>query len=196
MQRGRLVMKLLQIHHRHEQELRRIKSDRARRVADEASRVVAGSALDSSTQNDSSLEAAPDLSDIGAAEWPALEAAARVSRLLPPKLIQAITGKLPPALSEEFLASVYSFDGIPSLEPRVIQAVIRNSEKRTLAIALLGAPDEVFFAITRNMSSRAGRMLQEDMESLLAAGELKTRDVHEARHAISSAIRTRLTSKE
>lgn len=167
---ARRVLKLLQLHHRQRRESERIVRELADRV-----RKQVDSALERTGGEDH--------------PWPALEAAASLARGLPPRLRDTIAEKLPPELEEQFLDALYSFDALPSLEARVIQAIVRRANKRTLAIALLGAPDEHFRAITGNMSRRAAEMLREDMESLLAAGELSTRDVHDARTALSSVIR-------
>ncbi len=129
----------------------------------------------------------------GESEWPALESAAAVARTLPQEsraqVISAVSERLPSPLADEFLAAIYSFEALPMLPALTIQSVLQRTDKRTLAIALLGAPDAVFQAVTANMSRRAAAMLTEDMESLLASGELRTRDVHDARRAVSSLIR-------
>jgi flagellar motor switch protein FliG len=120
---------------------------------------------------------------------PALDAASRLMRGLPHRYREAIIRKLPPELEEELLRALFSFDALPTLADREIQSVVRKADKRTLAISLLGAPEEHFHAVTSNMSRRAAEMLREDMESLLASGDLKTRDVHDARSALSSLVR-------
>lgn len=95
-------------------------------------------------------------------------------------------------MAEEFLASVYSFESLPLLEQRAVERIIRRADKRTLAVALLGASEPVHAAVTRGMSSRAAEMLREDLEHLLASGDLHTSDVREARAAIASIIRESL----
>lgn len=171
-------MKLLEVHHRQQAELKKARETIARRTAEEVRRLLA----DSSPAPEA--EAAAPASDT-----PAIDAAARLARDLPRSIHRAIEAKLPPPLAEEFDAAVYSFDGLPTLAGREVQRVIHHADKRTLAIALLGTHDELFHTVTANMSSRAASMLKEDMESLLASGELSTRDVHDARVQLSSVIR-------
>lgn len=173
---ARRVMKLLELHHRHQ---RRLEQERHRLAAEIRQRVARLLGDEEwSDQEDGDPEG-----------WPALKAATRLARDLPGELRQTILRKLPPPLEEEFLTSLYSFDAIPTLPSRTLQEIVRKAGKRELAISLLGAPDDYFHAITRSMSTRAAEMLKEDMEGLLASGELRTRDVQSARSTLSSVIR-------
>ena len=172
--RGRRVLKLLEVHHRQQRELEQVRKDLARRYASAVSKLA---------------PSAPADAEPTAPEWPALEAATTLARDLPASLRAAVVKKLPPALADEFLGSLFSFDAIPHLPDRELELVVRRADKRALATALLGAPDTYFHAVTRRMSTRAAQMLREDMESLLASGDLRTRDVQDARRALSSVIR-------
>lgn len=184
---ARRILKLLQTHHRHHRESERLLRELAARVSRQVEALLAERTdrpVAADGEGDRPGESA------GADEaWPALAAAATLARELPAQLRDAIIAKLPPELEEQFLGALYSFDALPSLDARALQAIVRRTNKRTLAIALLGAPEAHFHAITGNMSRRAAQMLREDMESLLAAGELSTRDVQLARTALSSVIR-------
>ena len=170
--RGKRVLKLLEVHYRQQRELERFRKELAVRYASLARE----------------LGPSPEPGDT-APEWPALEAATTLARDLPASLRAAVVKKLPPALADEFLGSLFSFDAIPHLPDRELELVVRRADKRALATALLGAPDTYFHAVTRRMSTRAAQMLREDMESLLASGDLRTRDVQDARRALSSVIR-------
>lgn len=170
---GKRVMRLLELHHRHTQRQAHLAGKLAAETARQAAQIM------DDTEHGTDADG----------EWPALEAAARLARELAPAIRRSIVSRLPPGLAEAFLESVYSFDSIPTLADRQIQTIIQRANKRQLAIALLGAPDDYFHAVTRNMSTRAARMLREDMEGLLASGELRTRDVQQARTGLSSVIR-------
>ena len=183
---ARRVLKLLQLHHRQHRESERIMRELAERVSREVDSLIGTDGAPGVGEADADAAAR----GTGPQDpWPALSAAASLARALPPRLRDAVAAKLPPQLEQQFLDALYSFDALPSLDARVLQAVIRRMNKRTLAISLLGAPDDHFHAVTGNMSRRAAGMLREDMESLLAAGELSTRDVQDARAALSSVIR-------
>lgn len=183
---ARRVLKLLQLHDRQHRESERIMRELAEQVSRRVDSVIGTdgeAAVGEADEEDAARGTGPQ------DPWPALSAAASLARALPPRLRDAVAGKLPPQLERQFLDALYSFDALPSLDARVLQAVIRRVNKRTLAIALLGAPDDHFHAVTGNVSRRAAEMLREDMQSLLAAGELSTRDVQDARAALSSVIR-------
>ncbi len=167
-------MKLLELHHHQQGELKKSREAISRRTGEAVRRLLSGAADPASADSDT----------------PAIDAAARIARDLPASIRRAIEAKLPSPLAEEFDAAIYSFDALPALAARDVQRVIHRADKRTLTIALLGASDEIFHTVTANMSSRAASMLREDMESLLASGELKSRDVHDARAQLSSVIRT------
>lgn len=183
---ARRVLRLLQIHHRQHRESERIMRELAEQVSRQVDSVIGTDGAPAAGEED---EDAASRGTGPQDPWPALSAAASLARALPPRLRVAVAAKLPPQLEQQFLDALYSFDALPSLDARVLQAVVRQMNKRTLATALLGAPDDHFHAVTRNMSRRAAEMLREDMESLLAAGELSTRDVQDARAALSSVIR-------
>lgn len=177
-------MKLLGLHHRHEKEADRLLEELAAKVTRRLERIVPTAPAAGTSSGTATTPGAAETS-----RWPALYAAAAIARDLPPRLREAIVERLPPALEEAFLAEVFSFDALPMLDSLTLQAVIRRVDKRTLAVALLGASDGHFRAVTSNMSTRAATMLREDMESLISAGDLKTRDVRAARNALSSVIR-------
>ncbi len=79
--------------------------------------------------------------------------------------------------ADRIKALMFTFEDLTRLEPTAIQALLQKMDKKQLALALKGANDqskEVFFA---NMSSRAGKMLRDDMEAM---GPVRLRDVDEA----------------
>jgi flagellar motor switch protein FliG len=81
---------------------------------------------------------------------------------------------------------MFVFENISTLDDRSIQRILREVEVRDLGLALKATPDEVKDAIIRNMSSRAGAMLREDME---ATGPVRLRQVEEAQSRIVEVIR-------
>lgn len=122
------------------------------------------------------------------AEWPALASAAEIVLTLDHDLQNQVLAKLPEEIREQMVERLYSFSSIPRLDGRSIQKLIRSVEPRTVAVSLIDAGDTIRNAITSNMSSRARTMLEEDIESLVGAGELSRRDLREARSLISSAL--------
>jgi flagellar motor switch protein FliG len=72
---------------------------------------------------------------------------------------------------------MFTFDDLLKLDAASAQTLLRHVEKDQLAIALKGSTDaarEFFFG---NMSSRAAKLLQDDMEAL---GPVRLRDVDDA----------------
>ncbi|MBO0343891.1 flagellar motor switch protein FliG [Roseibium limicola] len=72
---------------------------------------------------------------------------------------------------------MFTFDDLLKLDAASCQTLLRSVEKDRLAIALKGSTDaarEFFFG---NMSSRAAKMLQDDMDAL---GPVRLRDVDDA----------------
>ncbi|MBD8876034.1 flagellar motor switch protein FliG [Roseibium polysiphoniae] len=72
---------------------------------------------------------------------------------------------------------MFTFDDLLKLDAASCQTLLRSVEKDRLAIALKGSTDaarEFFFG---NMSSRAAKLLEDDMEAL---GPVRLRDVDEA----------------
>ena len=121
-------------------------------------------------------------------EWPALASAASIVSGLSQTLQEDVMSRLPEGIREQMIERLYAFGSIPLQTPRTIQKLIHVGNRRTLAIALIGAAEEIHGAISVNMSKRAAMMLEEDIESLTRAGDLSTRDVREARNDVSAAL--------
>lgn len=71
---------------------------------------------------------------------------------------------LSPNLTEQILKRLLRFEDILRLSDRDIQKVLREVDSQELAKALSGVSNEVSEAFFRNMSSRAGKLLREEME--------------------------------
>lgn len=91
-----------------------------------------------------------------------------------------------PELSEEIKKLMFVFEDIIKMDDRSIQMVLREVDSKDLALALKGSSEEVTIKIKKNMSKRAGQMLDEDMAFL---GPVRLRDVEEAQQRIVNAIR-------
>lgn len=79
--------------------------------------------------------------------------------------------------AERIKALMFTFDDLIKLDAGSAQTLMRHIEKDKLAIALKGANDAVRQFFMGNMSSRAAKMLTDDMA---AAGPVRLRDVDEA----------------
>jgi len=72
---------------------------------------------------------------------------------------------------------MFTFDDLVKLDNGAAQTLLRNIDKDKLAVALKGANEGVRTFFLSNMSSRAAKMLADDMQSL---GPVRLRDVDEA----------------
>ena len=79
--------------------------------------------------------------------------------------------------AERIKTLMFTFDDLMKLDAASCQTLLRHVEKDRLAIALKGASESVREFFFGNMSSRAAKMLQDDMEAL---GPIRLRDVDEA----------------
>ena len=72
---------------------------------------------------------------------------------------------------------MFTFDDLVKLDAGSAQTLMRHVDKEKLAIALKGANETVRAFFLQNMSSRAGKMLTDDMGAL---GPVRLRDVDES----------------
>jgi flagellar motor switch protein FliG len=79
--------------------------------------------------------------------------------------------------AERIKALMFTFDDLVKLDSGSAQTLMRNIDKDKLAIALKSANEDVRGFFLGNMSSRAGKMLLDDMGAL---GPVRLRDVDEA----------------
>src|SRR5712692_6280256 len=79
--------------------------------------------------------------------------------------------------AERIKALMFTFDDLIKLDSGSAQTLMRNVDKDKLGVALKSANEEVRGFFLGNMSSRAGKMLLDDMTAL---GPVRLRDVDEA----------------
>ncbi len=91
-----------------------------------------------------------------------------------------------PEVANEVRKRMFVFENITLLDDRSIQRVLREIDSRDLSMALKGASPEVKERIVRNMSERAGKMLQEDIDAM---GPVRMRQVEESQGRVVAVIR-------
>ncbi|MBV9347963.1 MAG: flagellar motor switch protein FliG [Pseudolabrys sp.] len=79
--------------------------------------------------------------------------------------------------AERIKALMFTFDDLVKLDTGSAQTLMRNIDKDKLAIALKGANEAVREFFFKNMSTRAAKMLVDDMQAM---GPVRLRDVDEA----------------
>lgn len=76
---------------------------------------------------------------------------------------------------------MFTFEDMVRVDNQGIQILLRNIDKDKLAVALKGASDTIKDLFFNNMSSRAGKIIKEDMEAM---GPVRLKDVEEAQQYI------------
>src|SRR5947207_10818169 len=79
--------------------------------------------------------------------------------------------------AERIKSLMFTFDDLIKLDTGSAQTLMRHVDKEKLGIALKGANEDVRQFFMSNMSSRAGKMLADDMQAM---GPVRLRDVDEA----------------
>ena len=79
--------------------------------------------------------------------------------------------------AERIKALMFTFDDLVRLDAGSAQTLMRHIDKGKLAVALKGASEPVRQFFLSNMSTRAAKMLVDDMQAL---GPVRLRDVDEA----------------
>jgi len=91
-----------------------------------------------------------------------------------------------PELVDEIRRLMFVFEDILKLADQDIQSILKNVESSQWAIALKGASEELKEKIFKNMSKRAAKMLQEEMEYL---GPMRSSDVERVQQEIVDVVR-------
>jgi flagellar motor switch protein FliG len=91
-----------------------------------------------------------------------------------------------PELALNIRNLMFTFEDLVTVPPATIREIVSGVDKRQLAMALRGAPDELRAQIFKAMSSRAVEMLKEDMEVL---GPVRAREVAQAQQEILNLAR-------
>ena len=76
---------------------------------------------------------------------------------------------------------MFTFEDLMRIDAQGIQVLLRNVDKDKLAVALKGASETIKELFFSNMSTRAGKILKEDMEAM---GPVRLREVEEAQQYV------------
>jgi len=95
-------------------------------------------------------------------------------------------GEEDPTLEERIREKMFTFEDIRRLDNRSMIEVLKAVDKNTLIVALKGAPDDIKDKFFSNMSKRAAKIMQEDMEAL---GPVRKSEVEKAQKQVVSVVR-------
>lgn len=83
--------------------------------------------------------------------------------------------------AEQIKKLMFTFEDVGKIDNAGIQAILKVADKSKLAIALKGASEDVRKKFIENMSQRAAKILQEEIDGM---GPVKMKDVEEAQNQI------------
>lgn len=92
-----------------------------------------------------------------------------------------------PESAERIRALMFTFDDLMNLLPASITKVVKNADKRQLALALKGAPEEMRSVFFEGMTVRAAKLVRDDMAAM---GPVRSRDCEEAQDGLVRLAKT------
>ena len=85
-------------------------------------------------------------------------------------MLTALDNRAPDS-AERIRALMFTFEDLSNLLPAAISIIVRNADKREMAMALKGAPDKLKQMFFGAMTERAAKLMREDMKQLFIGGE-------------------------
>ena len=98
-----------------------------------------------------------------------------------------------PKNAEKIKGLMFTFEDLLGIDSAGIQALLRKVEQDRLVVALKGTSQDIRDLFLTNMSERAGRMMEEDMEAL---GPVRASEVEAAQNEIISIAKELAVSGE
>lgn len=95
-------------------------------------------------------------------------------------LLSALDERAPES-AERIRALMFTFEDLANLLPASIAVVVRTADKRQMALALKGAPEEMKQLFFSTMTERAAKLMREEMTAM---GPVRSRDCEEAQTAL------------
>jgi flagellar motor switch protein FliG len=91
-----------------------------------------------------------------------------------------------PELTASIRDLMFVFEDILLIDDQGIMEILKRADKKSLAIGLKGANEELQAKFFRNMSQRAAEMMKEEMEYL---GPIRVKEVEKAQHEVVEIVR-------
>lgn len=92
-----------------------------------------------------------------------------------------------PEEAERIRALMFTFEDLSNLMPAAISTIVRQADKRMLALALKGANEEIRTLFMSTMTERSAKLLREDMASM---GPVRARDCEDAQTGLVRLAKT------
>lgn len=112
------------------------------------------------------------------------EAMAEVFNAMDRSTEEAMLGALDehaPESAERIRALMFTFEDLGTLIPAAINTIVRQADKRQMALALKGASEHIKELFLGTMTGRSAKLLREDMAAM---GPVRARDCDEAQAAL------------
>lgn len=93
--------------------------------------------------------------------------------------------RMDPELATQIKNLMFTFDDLVQVDNRSMQKILKEVDSKELGLALKGASEEVKEKIFGNMSERAGKMLQEELEFM---GPVRVKEVEESQRRILAIV--------
>lgn len=100
-----------------------------------------------------------------------------------------------PTLAAELKSKLFTFEDVNALSDRDMQALIKDLDLKQLTIALKGASNQSKDKFLKNMSTRAGQMLEDDLSAMgpVRLAEVEAAQAEIAKRALALAEEGRIT---
>ncbi|MCR5869342.1 MULTISPECIES: flagellar motor switch protein FliG [unclassified Sphingomonas] len=95
-------------------------------------------------------------------------------------MLSALDGRSPDS-ADRIRSLMFTFEDLGGLLPASIAVIVRQADKRQMALALKGAPENIRSLFFSTMTERSAKLLREDMSSM---GPVRARDCEEAQTAL------------
>jgi flagellar motor switch protein FliG len=95
-------------------------------------------------------------------------------------MLSALDARSPDA-ADRIRSLMFTFEDLGGLLPASIAVIVRQADKRQMALALKGAPENIRSLFFSTMTERSAKLLREDMASM---GPVRARDCEEAQTAL------------
>lgn len=86
-----------------------------------------------------------------------------------------------PDSAERIRSLMFTFEDLGNLIPSSVAVIVRQADKRQIALALKGAPEEMKQLFFSSMTERSAKLMREDMAGM---GPVRARDCEEAQSAL------------
>jgi|GEM_PF-3860714 len=114
-----------------------------------------------------------------------LEIIARNLKGALPKVRETLLGALPGSIRDEVKQRMVKFEDLMSADDLTVQDVLRRVNAKSVAVALVGAGEEMEQVVFRNLSKRAARVYRDE---LFYAKESEPADIEQARRTVANAL--------